>query len=63
VEAVGLEKGKIFRLYFAVPADRFEDYKFQTYLNSAGKEEMEAKGSVKQVEQWVLLMPISRQSV
>jgi hypothetical protein len=63
VEAVGLEKGKVFRLYFVVPADKFEDYKFQKYLKSAGKEEMEAKGSVKQVEQWVLLMPVSCQSV
>jgi hypothetical protein len=46
-----------------VPADKFKDYKFQKYLKSAGKEEMEANGCVKQVEQWVLLMPVSCQSV
>lgn len=47
-----------FRLFFVVPEDKFAEFKFQPYLNYQGKGTVTATGVVRNVEQWVLLLPI-----
>lgn len=61
LDAAGIKKGDdIFRLFFVVPEDKFDNYKFQKYRKKE-KGFMEANGVVKQVHQWVLLMPVGSQ--
>ncbi len=58
LDQLGIKTPRIFRLYYVVPEDKFSEYKFQKYMKTRGKGTMQAIGVVKQVEQWVLLLPI-----
>jgi hypothetical protein len=58
LEKLSIKKPRIFRLYFVVPEDKFVEFQFQKYLKARGQGTMKAIGVVKQVEQWVLLLPI-----
>lgn len=60
LNAAGIKKGDIFRLFFVVPEDKFDNYRFQKYRKQK-KGFMKANGVVKQVRQWVLLMPVGSQ--
>ena len=57
LDAAGIKTCDTFCLYFVVHEDKFDDYKFQKYRKT-GKGYMKARGVVKQVQQWVLLMPV-----